>query len=108
MELQEYQTADGVSPFAEWFDGLHAAAAAKVTTALTRLGLGNVSKVKGVGAAVFEVKIDFGLGYRVYFGRDGDEIVILVGGGTKKKQDRDIEDAKDRWQDYKVRKRAGT
>lgn len=105
MDLSEYETAEGRSPFAEWFDGLDAPAAAKVTTALTRLGLGNTSHVKGVGSGVFELKIDFGPGYRVYFGKDGAEIVILLGGGSKKKQQRDIEDAQARWQDYKDRKK---
>jgi len=105
MEIEEYETADGRSPFAEWFGGLDAVAAAKVTTALTRLGLGNTSNVKGVGAAVFELKVDFGPGYRVYFGKDGPEIVILLGGGTKKRQQRDIAHAQSLWQDYKRRKK---
>lgn len=105
MDIREYETEDGRSPFAEWFDDLDATAAAKVTTALTRLGQGNTSNVKGVGSGVFEVKIDFGPGYRVYFGKDGQEIVILLGGGTKKKQQRDIKNAQDCWQDYKDRKK---
>jgi putative addiction module killer protein len=61
--------------------------------------------VKGVGRGVFELKIDFGPGYRVYFGRDGREIVILLGGGTKTRQGRDISTAQVRWQSYKDRKR---
>lgn len=105
MDLREYETEGGRSPFGEWFEDLDAQAAAKVTTALTRLAQDNTSKVKGVGSGVFELKIDFGPGYRVYFGKDGPEIVILLGGGTKKKQQRDIEDAHDCWQDYKNRKK---
>ena len=105
MDLLEYQTEDGASPFGRWFSTLDATAAAKVTTALTRLGLGNTSNVKVVGAGVFELKIDFGAGYRVYFGRDGAVIAILLGGGTKKRQQRDIEVAQDHWQDYKRRKK---
>lgn len=105
MDIREYETEDGRSPFAEWFDDLDATAAAKVTTALTRLGQGNTSNVKGVGSGVFEVKIDFGPGYRVYFGKDGLELVILLGGGTKKRQQRDIGNAHDYWQDYKDRKK---
>ena len=66
--------------------------------------LGNFSNVKGVGGGVFEYRIDFGPGYRVYFGKDGDAVVILLGGGTKKRQDRDIATAHDRWADYKKRK----
>ena len=105
MDIREYETEDGTSPFAAWFERLDATAAAKVTTALTRLGLGNTSHVKGVGSGVFELKIDFGPGYRVYFGKDGPETVILLGGGTKKKQQRDIEAAQNCWQDYKDRKK---
>ena len=75
-----------------------------MTTALRRLELGNFSNVKGVGGGVFEYRIDFGPGYRVYFGKDGDAVVILLGGGTKKRQDRDITTAHDGWADYKKRK----
>ena len=75
-----------------------------MTTALRRLELGNVSNVKGVGAGVFEYRIDFGPGYRVYFGKDGDSVVILIGGGTEKRQDRDIAIAQERWADYKKRR----
>lgn len=105
MDVREFELEDGTSPFGEWFDGLDAAVAAKVTTALTRLGLGNTSNVKGVGSGVFEIKIDFGPGYRVYFGKDGLEIVILLGGGTKKKQQRDIDEARELWKSFKDQKR---
>jgi putative addiction module killer protein len=105
MELREYETSEGGSPFGAWFAALDAVAAAKITTALTRLGLGYTANVKGVGTGVFEVKIDFGPGYRVYFGKDGAEIVILLGGGTKKKQQRDIQAAQQLWQNYKLRKK---
>lgn len=105
MDLREYETEAGRSPFGEWFEELDARAAAKVTTALRRLEAGNISKVKGVGSGVFEIVIDFGPGYRVYFGKDGLEIVILLGGGTKKKQQRDIDAAHNCWRDYKDRKK---
>lgn len=107
MDIREYETEDGASPFATWFEELDAQAAAKITIALTRLEQGNTSNVKGVGSGVFEVKIDFGPGYRVYFGKDGPEIVILLGGGTKKRQQRDIVRAQGCWQDYKDRKKGG-
>jgi putative addiction module killer protein len=68
------------------------------------LELGNFSNVRGVGGGVFECRIDFGPGYRVYFGKDGETLVILLGGGTKKRQDRDIATARERWSDYKKRK----
>lgn len=76
----------------------------QLTTAIHRLELGNFSNVKGVGAGVFEYRIDFGPGYRVYFGKDGESLAILVGGGTKRRQDRDITLAHERWLDYKKRK----
>ena len=66
---------------------------------------GNFSNVKGVGAGVYEYRIDFGPGYRIYFGKDGDRLVILLAGGTKKRQDADIAVAKGHWRDYKRRKR---
>ena len=104
MDIREYQTEKGVSPFADWFGGLDAIAAAKVATAMTRLSLGNTSQVKGVGSGVFEVRINFGPGYRVYFGKDGQEIVILLTSGTKKKQQREIATSHAYWKDYKKRK----
>ncbi len=104
-ELQEYIAANGQSPFARWFDALDAAAATKVTAYITRVKNGNFSRVEGVGAGVFECRIDFGPGYRVYFGKDGEKLIILLGGGTKKRQQQDIQTAKVFWQDYKKRKR---
>jgi putative addiction module killer protein len=68
---------------------LKAPAAAKVTTALIRIGQGNTSNVESVGGGVYENKIDFGPGYRVYFGFDGKDLVVLVGGGSKKRQSKD-------------------
>ena len=75
--------------------------------AVIRLGQGNFSNVKGVGSGVFEYRIDFGPGYRIYLGKDGDRLVILLGGGTKKRQNTDIAMAIARWQDYKQRKKEG-
>ncbi len=105
MDIAEYLDAKGTSPFAGWFDGLDAQAAAKVTVALQRIRQGNFSNAKGVGAGVLEYRIDFGPGYRIYFGRDGEHIVVLLGGGTKRRQERDIELAQARWADYRRRKK---
>lgn len=80
------------------------AAAARVTIALTRLGQGNFSKVEGVGAGVYEIKIDFGPGYRVCFGKDGERIVILLGGSSKKRQSPAVIAAQAAWAEYKRRK----
>jgi putative addiction module killer protein len=105
MQVLEYLEASGRSPFRRWFDRLDPLAAAKITIALARLELGNLSNVKGVGSGVLEARIDFGPGYRVYFGRDGDALVILLGGGTKQRQQNDIAVAQARWADYKRRKK---
>jgi putative addiction module killer protein len=102
--VQYYLETTGRSPFAEWFDGLPNPAGAKVAVALKRIELGNLSNTKSVGGGVLECRIDFGPGYRVYFGRDGVALVILLGGGTKQRQQRDIEAAQIRWTDYKRRK----
>lgn len=72
--------------------------------ALARIESGNLSNIKGVGVGVLERRVNVGLGYRVYFGRDGDALIVLLGGGTKERQQRDIEDARQLWQQYKSRK----
>ncbi|GAC1675102.1 MAG: hypothetical protein PVS2B2_09800 [Candidatus Acidiferrum sp.] len=105
IDIREYQDGAGRSPYGEWFDGLDAEAARKVTTAIYRVGLGNFSNAKSVGGGVFECKIHFGPGYRVYFGKDGERIVILLGGGTKQRQQNDIRLALERWEDYKRKKK---
>ena len=107
LELRYYLAGDGKSPFEEWFSGLDAAAAAKVAVALARLEQGNLSNVKTVGEGVLEYRIDWGPGYRVYFGRDGDVLVILLTGGTKQRQQKDIDTAKTNWTDYKRRRPRG-
>ncbi len=106
-KLSVYETEDGVCPFSDWFDGLDAQAAAKVTTALLRMETGNPGDVKSVGDGVSERRITFGPGYRVYFGQDGADIVILLCGGTKKRQSKDIATAKTLWAEYKRRKKGG-
>ncbi|MCX5893479.1 MAG: type II toxin-antitoxin system RelE/ParE family toxin [Deltaproteobacteria bacterium] len=105
MTVREYLDAQGESPLAHWFDGLDSIAAAKVATALYRLEQGNFSRVEGVGGGVYEGKINFGPGYRVYFGKDGEALIILLGGGSKQRQRADISAALSGWQDYKRRKR---
>jgi len=107
VEVREYLDRGGRSPFAAWSDGLNREAAAKVAAALARIQQGNLSNAKSIRAGVHEFRIDFGPGYRIYFGKDGDRLVILVGGGTKKRQQEDINTALARWQDYKQRKGAG-
>ena len=106
VRVLEYLDPQGRSPYAKWFDGLNGTAAARVASTLYRLADGNFSNVKGVGAGVFERKIDFGPGYRIDFGKDGDTVVILLGGSSKQRQQEAIEAAKERWADYRRRRGA--
>lgn len=107
IKLVVYVTKEGKSPFEHWFDKLDTAAALKVRTALARIETGNLGDVKPVGQGVSERRIPFGPGYRVYFGQEGATLVILLCGGTKKRQAKDIEHAKAFWDDYKSRKQKG-
>ena len=107
IEVREYTDASGKSAYTKWFDALDIHAATKVATALEKLARGNFSNVEAVGGGVSEYKLDWGPGYRIYFGKDGETLVILVGGGSKKRQSVDIAAAKDRWAEYKARKRKG-
>lgn len=105
IRITQYIDANGSSPFEKWFMGLNSIAAAKITKSIYKLEQGNFSNVEGVGSGVFEYKLDFGPGYRIYFGKEGEQIIILVYGGTKKKQSQDIYKAIEYWQDYKKRKK---
>ncbi|MFZ5617756.1 MAG: type II toxin-antitoxin system RelE/ParE family toxin [Pseudomonadota bacterium] len=105
IRVVEYLDAAGRSPFGDWFDGLDVQAAMKVRRSVARMEFGNFGDAKPIGKGVIERRIDFGPGYRIYFGRDGDELVILLAGGTKKRQQKDIETAQSYWADYKGRKK---
>ena len=106
IRVEEFVTEQEGSPFRRWFDGLDHQATAWVTIAIDRLGEGNTSNAKALGEGVSELRIDRGPGYRVYFGWDGKVLVILLGGGTKKRQQNDIEAALRHWRSYKARKAA--
>lgn len=103
IEIREYLDQRGRSPFARWFKRLEAQAAAKVSSALYRMENGNFSDSKGVGEGVMERRIHSGPGYRIYYARDGDKLVLLLGGGTKRRQKADIAAAKERWRIYQQR-----
>jgi len=103
--IVEYVREDASNPFRMWFDSLSAQAAAKVATATLRLELGNISRVKWIGA-IAEYRIDWGPGYRIYLAKDGDALIILLGGGTKQRQQADIARARMLWAEYKARKAA--
>ncbi|MCP4761940.1 MAG: type II toxin-antitoxin system RelE/ParE family toxin [archaeon] len=104
MKIQEYIKKDGSNPYERWFNSLNSIAAAKVAIAKKRMELGNTSNIKwfdGIG----EYKIDWGPGYRIYLAKDGKNLIILFGGGTKKSQNSDIKKAKEFWKEYKIRKK---
>ena len=104
FEIREYTVA-GKCPFAEWFDDLDAVMAARVDRYIRRLESGNFGAAKVVGEGVSELRLDFGPGYRVYFGRDGKTLIILLGGGSKRRQDADIAAAIARWKHYQQAKK---
>ena len=81
-----------VPPFGRWVSRPDRHATLRTATALFRLEMGNLSNARGVGGGVLEYRVDFGAGYRIYFGRDGDALIIFLGGGTKVRQQRDIRD----------------
>jgi putative addiction module killer protein len=104
VRVEEYLQEDGSSPYQKWFDSLDAQAAAKVAVAKSRMERGLTSQIKwfdGIG----EYVIDWGPGYRIYLAKDGEELIILYGGGTKKGQNADIKTAKELHQEYKDRKK---
>ena len=104
FSLREYLENEK-SYYAEWFSGLDAAPAARIDRYVRRMEFGNFGDSKSVGEGVRELRIDIGPGYRVYYGIDEGRIVLLLGGGTKRVQSRDIGKAIDRWTTYKGRKR---
>ena len=103
-ELLNYATADFDEPFQIWIKGLKdAQGRAKIRARLNRVRLGNLGNCKPVGEGVCELKIDFGPGYRVYFGQE-EEKVILLTGGDKSTQSADVQRAKEYWRDYNAQK----
>lgn len=105
LELNQYRDDNNAVPYEEWESSLPGVMAARITKYVKRMEKGNFGNSKPVGSGVTELKIDFGPGFRVYYGRDGDTLVILLGGGSKKRQSRDVADAIERWRIYKKRKR---
>jgi len=102
-KIEEYIRKDGTSPYEEWFMGLDTVVAAKITIVKLKMEQGNLSQVKwfrGIG----EFRLDWGPGFRIYIGRDGEKLIILLGGGTKKGQQKDIDRAEANWEEYKERK----
>lgn len=105
IEVVEYEDKTGRNAFAQWMEKLDTKAFARVVAVITRMRHGNFGDVKPVGSGVSERRIDYGPGYRVYFSRDGQKLVILLGGGTKSRQNKDIIAAQKSWAEYKERKK---
>lgn len=97
IEIQIFETLEGKRPFEDWFESIDRHAKRRVQVALDRLEAGNTSNLKGLGGGISELKISFGAGYRVYLAQQGKTIVILLNGGTKKRQSDDIAEAKSLW-----------
>lgn len=103
FKYSNYCSMTGLSPYAQWFDGLAPDIAAKVATAKYRMQQGNLSSVewfRGIG----EYKINYGAGWRIYLAKDGIEIIMLLGGGSKNGQQRDIDKAVELWKGYQQAK----
>jgi putative addiction module killer protein len=101
--IEYYLTATNKKPFKEWLDSLDIGARAKIRVRLDRVRLGNLGKNRSVGEGVYELKVDYGPGYRVYYALNGKTVVLLLLGGDKSTQKKDISQAKAYWQDYKER-----
>ncbi len=110
FRVLQYQTTDHRRPFEEWLD--RRAADARTYTAIQsrmdRVGRGLLGDWKSVGEGVFELRIDYGPGYRIYFGRDGQSVIVLLCGGDKGGQSREIRAAKRYWRDYEKRLRSAS
>jgi putative addiction module killer protein len=103
-KIQIYQTSNRESPFTIWLDYLNDInAKARILQRIDRIALGNLGDCEPVGEGVHELRIAYGPGYRIYFGNDGKQLVILLCGGTKRQQGKDIKKAKEYWEDYKAR-----
>ncbi|WP_286824844.1 type II toxin-antitoxin system RelE/ParE family toxin [Microcystis sp. LSC13-02] len=101
-EIERYVTADGQIPFDNWFDSIRVSKTQTIISKrLDRVRMGNLGDYRSVGGGVFELRIDYGRGYRIYFGQVGTTIVLLLCGGDKSTQIKDIRQAQEYWRDYR-------
>lgn len=107
LTVREHLTGDGRNPFREWLGTLDVAVKARVQARVLRFELGNPGDHKSVGAGVWEARLAFGPGYRLYFGKDGESVILLLLGGAKATQRRDIRRAQEFWRDHLEAKRHG-
>jgi putative addiction module killer protein len=103
-KIKKYVTADGVCPFDEWFEQLDFTLQARIDVRFDRVSLGNFGDYKSIEGGVFELRFQFGAGYRVYFGLDGNQVMLLLIGGSKKTQKKDIKKALHLWKAYQQEK----
>jgi putative addiction module killer protein len=108
FKVREYVEPHGKSPFREWLDSLDIATKARVQVRLLRVESGNLGDYKSIGEGVMELRLDFGPGYRIYFAIDGGTIVLLLTGGNKGGQRKDIKHAQKLWAEYLSGGRDGT
>lgn len=100
LTVREYLTHDGRNPFREWLGTLDVAVRARVQARVLRFEQGNLGDHKSVGSGVWEARLAFGPGYRIYFGKDGESVILLLVGGAKSTQRQDIRRAQEFWRDY--------
>jgi putative addiction module killer protein len=101
-EIRLYRTREGKVPFSEWFEAINDPRTRyKIDARLTRIRLGNLGDCQAVGSGVSELRLDYGPGFRIYFGQEGQEIIVLLCGGDKSTQKKDIKKAQVYWADYK-------
>lgn len=106
-EIKNYFKVDDTDPFYSWFNSLRdRRTRIKIIARLDRVENGNLGDYKSVGEGVFELRIDYGPGYRIYFGQEGSKIILLLCGGDKSTQIQDIHKAKEYWEDYRSRNNA--
>jgi putative addiction module killer protein len=101
LTVQEYVTADGQNPFREWLATLDVPARARIQARVLRLSTGNLGDHKSLGGGVWEARVMFGPGFRLYFGQEGRRVILLLVGGDKSSQSRDIRKAREFWKAYK-------
>lgn len=107
FEVRHYLTAAGADPYADWIKALaDRKAQARIEARIDRLERGLLGDVEFCGEGVWELRIDWGPGYRVYYARSGRQVILLLLGGDKRKQDADIKTAKEYWNDYQQRTKA--
>jgi len=105
QQIKLYRTVEGKRPFQDWFDRLRdRKAQQRIDARLARVRLGNFGDSKSVGEGVLELRVNYGPGYRVYYGRDGSDVVVLLVGGDKRRQASDIKTSQAYWADYQARK----